>query len=60
MGKAEAMIARFKSDALAGERDELGFMKLRDPFAVAGTLGRPDAGPLYAMLKPSLRERLLP
>jgi hypothetical protein len=60
MGKAEATIARFKSPALAGERDELGFMKLREPFAVVGTLGRPDAGQLYAMLKPSLRERLLP
>jgi len=60
MGKAETMIARFKSPALAGDRDELGFMKLREPFAVAGTLGRPDAGPLYAMLKPSLVQRILP
>ena len=60
MGKAEAMIARFKSPALSGERDELGFMKLREPFAVAGTLGRPEAGQLYAMLKPTLVQRILP
>ena len=60
MGRAESMIAKYKSSALSGERDELGFMKLKESFAVTGTISRPEAGPLYSMLKSTLVQRILP
>jgi len=60
MGTVETKISRAKLPVLSGERDELGYMKLREPFVIGGTLAKPDAGQLYSMLGRSLAERLLP
>ncbi|MGA2444855.1 MAG: hypothetical protein ABSG50_05410 [Opitutaceae bacterium] len=60
MGTVETKISRAKLPVLSGERDELGYMKLREPFVIGGTLAKPDANQLYSMLGRSLAERLLP
>ena len=60
MGTVETKISRAKLPVLSGERDEFGYMKLREPFVIGGTLAKPDAGQLYSMLGRSLAERLLP
>jgi hypothetical protein len=60
MGTVETKISRASLPVLSGERDELGYMKLREPFVIGGTLAKPDASQLYLMLGRSLAERLLP
>jgi hypothetical protein len=60
MGAVETKVSRAKLPVLSGERDELGYMKLREPFVIGGTLAKPDASQLYSMLGRSLAERLLP
>jgi hypothetical protein len=60
MGAVETKVSRAKLPVLSGERDELGYMKLREPFVIGGTLAKPDASQLYLMLGRSLAERLLP
>ncbi|MDD2765234.1 MAG: AsmA-like C-terminal region-containing protein [Opitutaceae bacterium] len=60
MGTVETRISRAKLPVLSGGRDELGYMKLRDPFVIGGTLAKPDSSQLYAMLGRSLVDRLLP
>jgi len=60
MGTVETKISRAKLPVLSGERDELGYMKLRDPFVISGTLAKPDASQLYGLLGRSLVDRLLP
>ena len=59
MGQAENVLARAKSSLLSGERDDLGYMKLREPFVIGGTAGKPDPGQLYVMLGRSLLDILL-
>ncbi len=59
-GAVEHTIARAKLPILSGRRDELGYMKLRDPFVIGGTPAAPDAGQLYSMLSRSLLDILLP
>jgi hypothetical protein len=44
---------------LSDERDELGYLKLREPFTVTGTLARPNAGQLYSQIRRSLIDSLL-
>ena len=60
MGAVETKVSRAKLPVLSGDRDELGYMKLREPFVIGGTLAKPDANQLYLMLGRSLAERLLP
>lgn len=59
MGSAEKALARAKSPLLSGERDDLGYMKLSEPFVIGGTLDKPDPGQLYSMLGRSVLDRLL-
>lgn len=58
-GAVAKAITRAKLPVLSGERDDLGYQKLREPFQVDGTLVRPDPGQLYAMLSRSLLDILL-
>ncbi len=58
MGPVETALTRAKSSLLSGERDELGYMKLKEPFVVGGTPGKPDATQLYMMLGRSLLDIL--
>jgi hypothetical protein len=58
MGPVETALTRAKSSLLAGERDELGYMKLKEPFVVGGTPGKPDPGQLYLTLGRSLLDIL--
>jgi len=60
MGAVENRIARAKLPVLSGERDDLGYMKLREPFVIGGTLSKPNAGQLYVMLTRSLLDMILP
>jgi hypothetical protein len=60
MGAVENKISRAKLPVLSGERDDLGYMKLREPFAIGGTLNKPNASQLYVMLTRSLLDMLLP
>ena len=60
MGAVENKIARAKLPVLSGERDDLGYMKLREPFVIGGTLSKPNASQLYVMLTRSLLDLILP
>jgi hypothetical protein len=60
MGAVETKISRAKLPVLSGERDDLGYMKLREPFVIGGTLNKPNASQLYVMLTRSLLDLLLP
>ncbi len=60
MGAVENKISRAKLPVLSGERDDLGYMKLREPFVIGGTLNKPNASQLYVMLTRSLLDLLLP
>jgi hypothetical protein len=59
MGPVETMISKSKLRVLSDERDELGYLKLREPFTVGGTLARPNAGQLYSQIRRSLIDSLL-
>ena len=59
MGQVENVLARGKSSLLSGERDDLGYMKLKEPFIIGGTAGKPDPGQLYMLLGRSLLDILL-
>ncbi|OHE84296.1 MAG: hypothetical protein A3G75_02085 [Verrucomicrobia bacterium RIFCSPLOWO2_12_FULL_64_8] len=59
MGAVETALAKAKSPLLSGERDELGYMKLSEPFAVTGSLAKPDPSQLYSLLGRSVLDRLL-
>jgi hypothetical protein len=60
MGAVENKITRAKLPVLSGERDDLGYMKLREPIVIGGTLNKPNASQLYVMLTRSLLDLLLP
>ena len=59
MGQMENMLTRAKSSLLSGERDDLGYLKLKEPFVIGGTAGKPDASQLYALLGRSLLDVIL-
>ena len=59
MGPVETKISKSKLPVLSDERDELGYLKLREPFTVTGTLARPNAGQLYSQIRRSLIDSLL-
>jgi hypothetical protein len=59
MGPVEAKISKSKLPVLSDERDELGYLKLREPFTVTGTLAKPNAGQLYSQIRRSLIDSLL-
>ena len=59
MGQMESLLTKAKSSLLSGERDDLGYMKLKEPFVIGGTLGKPDPSQLYTMLGRSLLDILL-
>jgi len=59
MGQMESLLTKAKSSLLSGERDDLGYMKLKDPFAIGGTLGKPDPSQLYTLLGRSVLDMLL-
>jgi hypothetical protein len=50
MGTAENRISRTNSSLLTGEKDDLGYAKLREPFVIGGTLDKPDTSKLYSLL----------
>ena len=58
-GRMENLLTRAKSSLLSGERDDLGYMKLKEPFVIGGTAGKPDASQLYTMLGRSLLDVIL-
>ena len=59
MGPVESKISKSKLPVLSDERDELGYLKLREPFTITGTLARPNAGQLYSQIRRSLIDSLL-
>jgi hypothetical protein len=59
MGPVETKISKSKLPVLSDERDDLGYLKLREPFTVTGTLARPNAGQLYSQIRRSLIDSLL-
>jgi hypothetical protein len=59
MGPVESVLARAKSSLLSGERDDLGYMKLKEAFVVGGTPGKPDPSQFYLTLGRSLLDMLL-
>ena len=50
MGSVQSLISRINSSLLTGEKDELGYAKLREPFVIGGTLDKPDTSKLYSLL----------